>query len=78
MQYGPAFQTSRLAQQVEEGKSGEAFKGLYLTPERQEVPAKRLSLHPSLVGNKAQQENQANQRGIRVIHKKRAFGINGL
>lgn len=51
-----------------------------LTPEMQEVPAKRLSmsLYPSLVGTKAQQENRANQRGFRSIHKGRGLGINGL
>ena len=51
------------------------LKGLHLTPERQEVPAERLSFYPSLVGTKAQQENQANPRGIRAGNKTGAMGL---
>lgn len=60
------------------GREDERFKGFHLTPERQEVPAEKLSLYPSLIGAKAQQENQANQRGIGALHQRRGLGINGL
>lgn len=46
------------------GGGWDRLKGLRLTPARQEVPAKRLSLYPSLAGTKAQQENQANSREL--------------
>lgn len=60
------------------GREEGRFKGSHLTPERQEVPAERLSLYPRLVGAKAQQENQANQRGIGALRQSRGLGINGL
>lgn len=57
------------------GQGGGRSKGFYLTPERQEVPTKRLSLYPSLVGAKAQQESQTNQRELEPFAKGGALGL---